>query len=153
MFNFVKRNKVYNKFIEEKVNIIIQKDIIDTLLLGSEIFMNYLKKELPNTNNFNLKNDIKRIEEISEKLIKVNDGEEGEVTINITVAEFLIFKFAIETVEDLLLNFKIQKEIMEQYKEFIGMINKKYDTLDTREVKEYYEFISSYDDPKQQVLN
>lgn len=136
---------VYSKFVKEKVDIIIRKEIINIVLLGSEIFINYLKKELPNTNNFNLKNDIKRIEEISAKLIRVNDGKEGEVTLSITVAEFLIFNFGLETVEALLLKFKIPKEDMEQYKEFIKSLNEKYDILDIREVREYYEFISSMD--------
>lgn len=145
MLNLVKRNKVYNKFIEGKIDIIIKKEIIDTVLLGVEIFTNYLKKEVPNTDNFNLKDDIKRLEQISKKLIRLNDGEGGKVTFNITVAEFLIFKYGIETVEYLLLNFKIAKDIMEQYKEFIEMLNKKYDTLDIKEIKGYYEFIASFD--------
>lgn len=145
MLNLVKRNKVYNKFIKEKVDIIIRKEIIDIVLLGSEIFINYLKKELPETNNFNLKDDIKRMERISDKLIRVNDGKEGEVTLNITIAEFLIFKYGIETVECLLLNFKIAKDDMEQYKVFIEALNEKYDTLDIREIREYYSFIASFD--------
>ncbi|WP_102398911.1 hypothetical protein [Haloimpatiens massiliensis] len=145
MFSFVKRNKVYNKFIEEKVDIIIRKDIIDTVLLGVEIFTKFLNKELPETNNFNLKDDIKRMEQISDKLIRVNDGKEGEVTLNITVAEFLIFKYGIETVECLLLNFKIAKDDMEQYKVFIEALKEVYDTLDIGEISEYYRFLASFD--------
>lgn len=64
------------------------------------------------------------------------------------MAEFLIFKYVIEIVKDLLLCFKISKEIMEEYKEFIGNLNVKFDALDIRKVKEYYEFIPSHDNQK-----
>lgn len=136
---------IYSKFITESMEVVVKKNITDVVGLAVEIFGNYLKKELINTSNTNLKSDIKRMDKIASELYRSNNVKDDKVTLNITVADFLIFKYGIETVEDLLLCFKVEKEIMKQYKEFLNVLNEKYDTLDIREVREYYEFISSMD--------
>lgn len=71
MRNLAKKNEVYNKFITESMDAFVKKSITDTVGLAVEIFINYLKKELFNTSNPNLKDDIKRMDKIVAELYRL----------------------------------------------------------------------------------
>ncbi|MFL0270160.1 hypothetical protein [Candidatus Clostridium radicumherbarum] len=144
---------VYNKFINETVKVKIYKSIVDRLIVSSEIFYGYLEEELQHTLNPCLKEDMKSIEKITEELQNNKSTNLVEKDIMLTVSEFLIFRYAVENTAPLTGTVILNNKQSIEYMDFVIGLDKINDTLDTDEIKDYYEFLSSYDVSQFTILN
>lgn len=147
MYNLLKMESIHKQFNEKKLSIEINRDIIDTLILADEIFVNFLKSQLEEDNNPFLKQDIKNMKNVGKELSKLNGFKKDKVILNITVAEFLIFTYGIQTVEKMIEYFKPSQYILNKYVDFINEMKKIYNSLNQEEIKLYYDLIASYDNP------
>lgn len=146
MYDLVEKILIYNKFNEEMLPICIEKNIVDTLIIASEVCINFLKEEQVERSNPFLKDDIIRMNNISKKLNKMKAVEMDKFHFSITVAEFLIFKYCIETIKGMICAFRPRADVLENYDNFIDALKKIYCTLNENHVRLYYEFVSAYDD-------
>lgn len=144
---------IYNKFITDKIEVKINDCIIVKILNGCEIFLKYLKEELQHTLSPCPKDDLKMVIKIIEELRNIKAIDNEECSLLLTISEFLIFKFAIENVTGLTGSLTLADQLSVQYVEFIIYLEEKYRTLNENEVKAYYNFLMTYDDLKERVLN
>ena len=144
---------VYNKFLMEKIEVKIKGAIIERLLGGCEIFIKYLKEELPYTMNPCLKNDIDMMTRVLKELRELRDDAESEGSIVITISEFLIFKYGLERVAKLVGALDLADTLSIKYMDFIIYLEELYGTLNKNNINAYYSFLAAYDKPVVRVLN
>lgn len=144
---------IYNKFLTNKIEIKIKYVIIKRLLDGCEIFLKYQNQELQHTTNPCIKDDIKMMTKVIEELRKSKYTDNKEFSVLMTISEFLIFKYAIESVTELVGFSTLTNSLSVQYMEFKIYLEEKNRTLNENEVKVYYEFLGTYDILKERLLN
>lgn len=152
MNNFI-GEMTYNKFLNKKIEVSIKGTIIEKLLGGCEIFIKYLKEELPYTMNPCLKNDIDRMTRVLEGLRQLREDAESEGCIVITISEFLILKFGLERVAGLVVSFDLSDTSSIQYMDFIIYLDELYGTLNENDINAYYSFLATYDEPQVKMGN
>lgn len=140
----IKKDIIYNKFNNNTIELSIDSRTINTIILAAGVFKNYLKEELVNGNSLSLRNDIKRVERVLRELvmIKNNNDIEGNLNINITIAEFLIFKYGLNSVIGLVVSLELEDSRTIGYYDFLMHLDEKYNLLDNKEIEMYYEFLS-----------
>ncbi|WP_394884241.1 hypothetical protein [Clostridium butyricum] len=140
----IKKDIIYNKFNNNTIELSIDSRTINTIILAAGVFKNYLKEELVNGNSLSLRNDIKRVERVLRELvmIKNNNDIEGNLNINITIAEFLIFKYVLNSVIGLVVSLELEDSRTIGYYDFLMHLDEKYNLLDNKEIEMYYEFLS-----------
>lgn len=143
---------IYNKFLIEKIELKISSTIIQRVLLGCEIFLGYQHKELQQTINPCIKDDIKMVTNIIEQLRNTKVTENKEYSILLTISEFLLFKYGIRSVARLV-SLESSDSLGIGYTDFLIYLEKMFRSLNENEVKVYYEFLSSYDKPQTKVMN
>ena len=144
---------VYNKFLVERIKVQIKGAITKRLLEGCEIFIKYLEEELPHSINPALRNDIERMNRIVEGLGQLGDTCKEEESIEMTVSEFLIFKFGLELVAGLVGVLDLSDTLSIKYMDFIIYLEELYGTLNENDINLYYSFLATFDDPQVRVLN
>ena len=151
--DILKGEVVYNKFFAEKIEIKIKGRTVERISMACEIFIKYLQEELPNTINPDLKDNVKTMARIVKELsnLKPIDNEEGSLLL--TIAEFLIFKYAIESVAKLVGSLIFFDLLSIEYTDFMICLDEIYKTINENDVKVYYEFLAGYDTLKERVLN
>lgn len=139
-----KKDIIYNKFISDTIELTIDSRIINTIIFAGGMFNTYLKRELTNGNNSCLRDDIKRIENVLRELVKLKNGidVEANLNINITIAEFLILKYGLDSVARLVVPLLLQDSATIGYYDFLIHLEGKYNSLDIKEIEAYYEFLS-----------
>ncbi len=142
-----KKDMSYNKFTSDTIELTVDSRIINTIIFAGGMFNSYLKRELTNGSNFCLRDDIKRIENVLRELVKLKNGIDVEenLNINITIAEFLILKYGLDSVAKLVVSIELEDSRTISYYDFLIYLDEKYNSLDPSEVQEYYEFLSKYD--------
>lgn len=141
---FTKKYSLYKKFNNKTIDLTIDTRIVDTIIVAGDLFNSYLKKELVDTDNKALRNDIKRMEHILKELIQLENksGTEGNFIVNITIAEFLIFKYGLDNVAKLVVPLLLQDSATIRYYDFLIQLDEKYNSLDVKEIEMYYESLS-----------
>ena len=143
---------IYNKFLTEKIEMKISSIIIEMVLMKCEIFLKYENQELKHTINPCLKSDIKMMTNIIEQLRNIKAKNNKESSILLTISEFLLFKYGIRSVASLV-SLKLSDPLGIGYTDFLIYLEKTIRNLNENEVKIYYEFLSSYDEPQRMVMN
>ena len=142
-----KNDIVYTKFNDDTIELTVDSRIINTIIFAGGMFNSYLKRELTNGNNSCLRDDIKRIENVLRELVKLKNGIDVEenLNINITIAEFLILKYGLDSVAKLVVPLLLQDSATIGYYDFLIHLEEKYNSLDSNEIEAYYEFLSECD--------
>lgn len=144
---------VYNKFINEKIEIKVNVAITERILMGCDIFIKYLEEEMPNTTNPALRDDIERITRVVEGLRQLGDTCKEEGSIEMTISEFLIFKHGLERVAGLIGALDLSDTLSIKYMDFIIYMDEIYGTLNEDVINLYYSFLATYDAPQERILN
>lgn len=149
----LKEEIIFNKFVNEKVRVKINACILDRLLGGCKVFLRHLEEELQYTINPCLKDDIKSISKIIEHLGDIKSKGQIANHIMLTISEFLIFRYAVKNTVALVGVLALNNKQNISYIDFVIELDNIYDTLDIDEIKVYYEFLSTYDTPRNAILN
>lgn len=144
---YIKKDLIYKKFNNDTIELSIDSRTINTIILATGMFNTYLKGELANGNSISLINDIKKVENILEGLIKLKNNSDikGNLNMNITIAEFLIFKYGLDNITRLVVPLELEDARTIRYYDFLIYMDAKYDLLDYDEIEAYYEFLSECD--------
>ena len=142
-----KKDMSYNKFTSDAIELTVDSRIINTIIFAGGMFNSYLKRELSNGNNSCLRDDIKRIENVLRELVKLKNGidVEANLNMNITIAEFLILKYGLDSVARLVVSLELEDSRTISYYDFLIYLDEKYNSLETKEIEVYYEFLAEHD--------
>ena len=153
MGNILKGEVIYNKFLREMIEIKVRGCIIEKISYGCATFLRHLKEELQHTTNPCVKDDIKMMTKIIEELRKSKSTDNKEFSISLTISEFLLFNYAIESVVGVVETFRLSDPLGIEFVDFMIYLNERYSNIMENEVKVYYEFLATYDTLKERVLN
>ena len=140
-------DKIYLKYNEENIQIIIPKKLLFTLLQQVDRHREILSNEEEIVNNFAVHDYIGNTEMLIVKLLILMAEPSGknEVTLETSIAEFLVLR-------DLMicnyllphLREKIRPSIRKAYKKFHDEVEDVFGMLDSDEVNTYWNYLKNY---------
>lgn len=142
-----KAEKIYMKFSEETIKIIIHKMLLLVLLKQINRHLEVLSYEQEVIDNFAIRDNINNAEMIMTKLfiLMSEPNNKKQILFELSIAEFLILRDCVYCNNSLLhLQAKMKPQIIKVYRKFYEYIESIYQKLDSDEVKVYWDFIKNY---------
>jgi|SRR5690554_1006421 len=137
---------IYIKFNKEDMRVKIPKLILFDVARQVKKYIGFLQEEKESKNNFAISDNITKAENIYTKILIVSGEPYGrqEVTLYLTIAELLIFRYIIFC-NHTLVYFRSTFNIYHtaKFKELLQQIEGLYDNLSRSEIREYWNYIKN----------
>jgi len=140
-------DKIYLKYNEENIQIIIPKKLLFTLLQQVDRHREILSNEEEIVNNFAIHDYINNTEMLMVRLLILVAEPSGknEVILETSIAEFLTLRdFAFCNYLLPHLKGKMRLSILKAYKKFYVEVEDIFRTLDSNEVNTYWNYLKNY---------